>query len=210
MHGVARLLGNPWRDGVDQLAVEEDHLEEHHRALYDEHLNYCGDVLLLHRVGYDLYAGEASRDEQEEERPQQRRHYARIRIEPSKAAENFNQRRLQGEGKDRRFDRAPYGEDHERDPRYTGLEVAPRRPVKQRERRANNAQHNVFEHQQAEAHRADNPPNERDTDAQHPRPKQPNHSAGIPPLHEQPGEESAATRAEGDRVQRKGCAPHTR
>jgi len=210
VHGVARLLGDPRSDRVNQLAVKEDHFEEHHRAFDDEHLDDRGRLLRLDGVGYDLNAGEASRHQEEQEHPEQGRHHTRVRIEPGEAAENFNESGLEREREDGRLDRAPYYEDEKCHPGYTGLEVAARRSIEKRERRASEAQQHVLEHQQAKAHRADHPANECDSDAQHSGPEQPDAAAGIPPRHEHNGDESAASRAERNRVHGEGCAPHTR
>ncbi len=184
LHRAARLLGDPRRDRVDQLAVEEDHLEEHDRALYDEHLNYGSCLLRLDCFSDDLHAGEASRHEHEQEHPKERRHHAWVRIEPGETAEHFIECRLEREGEDRRFDSAPDGEYQECDPRHTGLEVTFRCPIEQRERRAQHAKQDVLDHQEGEAHRADDPADECDANTQHSGPEKPNAAAGIPPCHE--------------------------
>src|SRR2546423_2228563 len=184
LNRTTRLRGDPRRDGVDQLAVEENHLEEHYRALDNEHLYYSSRLLRLDCFSHDLHAGEASRHQHEQEHPQQPRHHARVRIEPGEPAEYFIARRLQCQGKDRRFDGAPNREYHEREPWHTRLEVALGGPVEQRQRRAKQAEEDVLDHQESKAYRADDPADERHTDAKHSSPEQPDAAARIPPCHE--------------------------
>ena len=61
---LARLLRNPGRERIDQLPVEKHHFERHHEHLDEQHLDEVFVLVVLHRVGEHLNAGEAAHDQQ--------------------------------------------------------------------------------------------------------------------------------------------------
>src|SRR5207244_4865015 len=65
------LLDDPGRDGVDHLAVEEHHLEEHDEELDQDDLDDELDLSLLDSVDESLDAGEADNAQEEMEEPEQ-------------------------------------------------------------------------------------------------------------------------------------------
>src|SRR5205823_13923021 len=72
------LLRQPRRDGVDQLAVQEEHLEQGNRQLDQHHRDDLPDRARLDRLVQHLDAGEAAPDDDEQKEPRSEEHTSEL------------------------------------------------------------------------------------------------------------------------------------
>ena len=93
MEAVPRLLDDPGRDGVDQLPIEEHHLEEHDEHFDQGDLDDELDLPLLDRLDQRLDAGEAAHDQQEQEAPEDHRGRPRHPVGAGEVGQHLRQGR---------------------------------------------------------------------------------------------------------------------
>jgi hypothetical protein len=86
---------------VDELAIEEHHLEEHHEELDQHHLRQELELALAQRLEQRAQAREAAHHQQEQEREEQAAEQARRLGLAGQVAQHHAHRRQHGVGEDR-------------------------------------------------------------------------------------------------------------
>src|SRR2546425_358000 len=132
------LLREPRRNGIDQLPVEEQHLEQRHGDLYQHHEDDLPDLSSLDRVVEHLDAGEAAGDQDVQEDPQDSHEQHGVHLVARQVRQQLAHRRAKREREDHRLDGGPDDEQEERQPpaRSRGeAGAAPRQRAPRRNRR---------------------------------------------------------------------------
>ena len=201
------LLDDPGRDGVDHLAVEEHHLEEHDEELDHDDLGDELELLLPDGVDECLDAGEAAHDQQAEEEPEQRSGRPRNLRFAGEVGEHLRQGRHQRVGEDRGLERAPDEQDHEGEPWHAGPEVLVRHPARHRHRQGDELAGRLEDELHGEVGQRGQPADHHGPEPDDTDPVHPGRAGRIPPRQQNRRDEFDPSRPERQRVHGKPGAP---